>query len=64
MPWVGIIYVLSLVGLTLVVASVYSAAQEAFAPLRVLARQTLRRSLKLLGVLGILAVMVHFFSRI
>ena len=61
---VGIAYVVSLFLLTFVVASVYSASQEAFLPLRGVVRQTVRRSVKLLGVLGALAVAVYVLCKI
>jgi hypothetical protein len=53
-----------MLALTIVVASVYSAAQDAHLPLSGIARQTLRRSAKLLGVLLAIVVVVFFLSRI
>lgn len=58
----GIVHVVSLFVLTFVVASVYSLAHEADAPVRHVARQTLRRAGKLLAVLAVLAVTVHFLG--
>jgi type III secretory pathway component EscS len=63
-PLLGVAYVASLLILTLVVASVYSAAQDAHDSVRHIARQTLRRSFKLIAVLAALALTVHFLSRI
>lgn len=60
----GIVFVSSMLALTIVVASVYSAAQDAHLPLSGIARQTLRRSAKLLGVLLAIVVVVFFLSRI
>jgi hypothetical protein len=62
--YVGVIYLVSLFGLTAVVAAVYSVAQEPLAPLARISRQALRRGAKLLAVLGALALAVHFLSNI
>jgi hypothetical protein len=62
--YLGLIYVLSLVYLAFVVVSVYSAAQEPFAPARDVFRHGARRAVKLLGVLVILAVVVLILSHI
>ena len=60
----GIAYLSSLFVLAAVVVSVYSAAQEPFAPLSTIVRRALRRAGKLLGVLAILAVAVFILSHI
>lgn len=61
---VGILYLVSVVALTIIVAVVYSAAQEAFASPQEVTRQALRRGGKLAGVLAGLAILVHFLSRL
>lgn len=58
----GIVHVVSLFVLTFVVASVYSLAHEADAPPAHIVRHTLRRAGKLLAVLAVLAVTVHFLG--
>lgn len=60
----GALYIGSLFFLSAVVTVVYSAAQDAYLPLRGVARQTLRRAAKLLGVLAVLAIVVHVLSRV
>lgn len=60
----GIANLLSVFVLTGVVASVYSVAQDAFLPTSEIARRGLRRAGKLLGVLIVLAVAVHFLAKI
>lgn len=60
----GILYLSSIFVLTAVVVSVYSAAQEPFAPLGYVVRRALKRAAKLLGVLAILAVAVFILSHI
>lgn len=59
---IGVLYLVSAMFLTVVVAVVYSAAQEAFAPPERIARQALRRMAKLAGVLAGLALVVFFLS--
>ena len=61
---VGFAYVFSLILLTTVVCVVYSTAQDAFAPIKTIAHNALRRAGKLVGVLGILAVAVYILSKI
>jgi hypothetical protein len=61
---IGWVFLGSMFLLTGIVVAVYSAAQEAFAPLPVVVRQALRRTGKLLGVLAVLAVAVFFLSKI
>lgn len=58
----GMLYVLSILVLTVVVAVVYSAAQEAFAPPRTVARQALKRGGKLAAVLLGLMLLVQLLS--
>jgi hypothetical protein len=60
----GAIYLLSMLATAVIVAVVYSAAQEAHLPFAGVARQSLRRLAKLLGVLAGLAVMVYILSKI
>lgn len=60
----GFAYLISLFLLAAVVALVYSAAQEAFAPWRRILEQALRRGAKLLGVLAVLAIAVYLLSKI
>jgi hypothetical protein len=60
----GTIYLLSMLATAVIVAVVYSAAQEAHLPFAGVARQTFRRLGKLLGVLVGLAVMVYILSKI
>lgn len=64
MNMLGALYPLSIVVLSLVVAVVYSVAQEPFVPMQDLKRQTLVRTGKLAGVLVVLIVLVYFLSRI
>jgi hypothetical protein len=63
-PAVGMAYLGSLFLLTATVAGIYSIAQEPRAPWGRILRQFGRRSGKLLGVLGALALAVHFLSKI
>ncbi len=60
---VGSVYLASMVYLVVVVAAVYSAAQEAYAPPQRVAREALRRGTKLAGVLAGLALIVTLLSR-
>ena len=60
----GMIYLLSMLATAVIVAVVYSAAQEAHLGFGGVARQSLRRLGKLLGVLAGLAVMVYILSKI
>ncbi|MGB9692772.1 MAG: hypothetical protein ACPL7D_11470 [Candidatus Sumerlaeaceae bacterium] len=60
----GIVFVPSLVFLMFVLAGVYSLAQEPFAHRRHLARQWLRRSIKLASVLAGIMILAFFFSRV
>lgn len=60
----GAAYFASVFVLTAVVAGVYSAAQEAWIPASVVVRRAFKRAFKLLGVLVVLALAVHFLSRI
>lgn len=60
---VGLAYFFSIFVLTAVVAGVYSAAQDAFLPPRQILRRALKRAGKLLGVLLVLAIAVHFLSK-
>ncbi len=61
---IGVLYLLSVVLLSALVAVVYSAAQDAFAPPSVVTRQALRRGSKLGGVLAGLAILIHFLSKL
>ncbi len=60
----GLYFVPSAIFLTLVVAAVYSIAQEPFASPARLLRQWARRSAKLGGVLVAIMVVVFFLSRV
>jgi hypothetical protein len=60
----GWIYLLSMLATAIIVAVIYSAAQEANLPPAGVARQSLRRLAKLLGVLVGLGVMVYILSKI
>jgi hypothetical protein len=59
----GVIFVTSLLWLTTVICVVYSVAQAPSAPVRSIARQSLRRMAKLGGVLVGLGIAVHFLSQ-
>lgn len=61
---IGILYLASVVLLSVLVAVVYSAAQDAFAPPSVVTQQALRRGSKLGGVLAGLAIIIHFLSKL
>lgn len=63
-PALGTANLISVFVLTAVVASVYSAAQEAHLPVRVMARNALRRAAKLMGVLAVLALAVFFLMQV
>ncbi|MGI8907610.1 MAG: hypothetical protein ACR2IE_14095 [Candidatus Sumerlaeaceae bacterium] len=60
----GWIYLTSMIGTAIVVAVVYSAAQEAHLPPLGVLRQSLRRFAKLTGVLVVLAVLVYILGKI
>ncbi len=60
----GLYFVTSLIILTLVLAGVYSLAQDPFAARERLLRQWLRRSLKLVGVLAGIMLLAFFLSRV
>jgi hypothetical protein len=59
----GLHFVVSLIFLTVVVASVYSIARDPFSCPRTLVRQSLRRGGKLLGVLALIMLVVFFLSK-
>ncbi len=59
----GVAYLVSLFVLTLVVVTVYSAAQDAHLTVRELIPRALHRAGKLVGVLGVLAIAVYFLSK-
>ncbi len=61
---IGILYTVSVLLLSAVVAVVYSAAQEAFAPPEAVAKQAVRRGAKLAAVLAGLALLVQILSRL
>jgi hypothetical protein len=58
----GVIFVASLLWLMAVICFVYSVAQAPHAPWVSILRQATRRAAKLGGVLGSLALAVHFLS--
>ncbi len=60
----GLIFLPSLIFLSLVVCSVYTMAVEVHADGKKLVRSMLYRFMRLLGVLAALAVVVFFFSLI
>ncbi len=61
---VGFLYTMSVILLSVVVAVVYSVAQEAFAPPKAVAKQAVRRGAKLAAVLAGLALLVQILSRL
>ncbi len=59
---IGTLFLSSLVFLSLVVCSVYTLAMDVTSSSQGLARGMVKRLLRLIGVLAVLAVLVFFFS--
>lgn len=59
---IGVLFLSSLIFLSLVVCSVYTLAMDVTSAAPGIARGMVKRLLRLLGVLAALAVIVYFFS--